>query len=61
VPDLNFTDAELDRLADVLADRVRARLAPEQRPALMSVKAVAAALGSHPETHATTGDGGGAA
>jgi excisionase family DNA binding protein len=28
VPDLQFTEAELDALADLLAERVRARLGP---------------------------------
>jgi excisionase family DNA binding protein len=52
VPELTFTDAELDRLADVLAERVAARLAPRQPtgPELLSVAATAKALGVSPDT-----------
>lgn len=55
VPELSFTDAELDRLADAVADRVRARLPdPAQGtvnvPVLLSVSAAGRVLGVSPDT-----------
>jgi excisionase family DNA binding protein len=52
VPELSFTEAELDRLADVLAERVAARLAPRDRsgPELLTVSDAAKILGCHPKT-----------
>ena len=49
--DLQLSDAELDHLADVLADRVAARLtAPEPAPTLVTVGQAARLLGCHPKT-----------
>jgi excisionase family DNA binding protein len=46
VPELSFTDAELDRLADVLADRVAARLSTAtSMAAAYTPKTLAAELG----------------
>lgn len=53
MPDLNFSDAELDRLADALADRVAARMSKRERattPALMTVIDAARMLGVSTKT-----------
>ena len=53
MPDLNFSDAELDRLADALADRVAARTSRRERaptPALLTVSATARLLGVSTKT-----------
>jgi len=52
VPELSFTDAELDRLADLLAERVRARLAPAPEPtaAAYTPRTLAAELGRTPRS-----------
>jgi excisionase family DNA binding protein len=45
LPELNFSEAELDRLADLLADRIRARLTePRVGPAAYTPKTLAAEL-----------------
>lgn len=53
MPELTFTEAELDRLADALAARVAARITPRERasaPGLISVPAAAQMLGCSPRT-----------
>jgi excisionase family DNA binding protein len=53
VPELHYSDAELDRLADLLAERVAARVAartPTARRALITVNDAAKELGCHPKT-----------